>query len=567
VSKKLLWKTLLMLTILAGSVFPTSFHVHAETETATVLGSSVNIRTGPGLSYPVQSSAKYGETYEIIDSQGDWVKIKLKNGASGWIADWLVSKKTLPSSDESLGEVSSIATGLRIRSGPGTSFQIIGKFNKGEKAKALLKQGNWVKISYKGTTGWVYGSYIAFSKSSKNHSTNPKTGTILANALNVRTKPTTKSSIIGKLYKNEQVSIVNQQGDWYQIQYKNQTAWVHKDFVKTATSSSNSTTGSVKTGVVTASALNVRDQSSLNGKIIGSVKKGTKVSILNEVNNWYEIKLDHQRTGWIAGWYVSLEEQSKSTVQTVTLLYNGTNLRSGPSTSYKVIARGNKGDQFSVTEKVGQWYKIQLAHHREAYVAGWIVTTGDNTQDFNNQRNQPLQNKKIILDPGHGGYDSGTIGSKGTLEKHLTLKTAKLLYQKLNATGAKVTLTRSDDTYISLNSRVYMSNYHKADAFISIHYDSSIYTSASGLTAYYYHSSKDKKLASTIHQQLVKNTKLRDRGVKYGNFHVLRENSRPATLLELGFLSNPTEEWTVTTNAYQEQATQAIYNGLVQYFQ
>lgn len=573
--KRILFIPLLVLILSTSSVIPIHNKVLAESKTATVLGSSVNIRTGPGLSYSVKASAKNGETFEVIGLKGDWVNIKLKNGSNGWIAGWLVSQKAITSSNESIGEVTSTATGLRIRTGPGTSFQIIDYFPNGEKATAISQQGDWVKISYKGKTGWVYSKYITFtsktgSTETKKGTTATKTGIVLASTLNVREQPTTKSSIVGKLYKNENITIVSQQGDWYQIKYEQKKAWVHGDFVQTSENNTKPSTKQPfeKTGVVTASSLNVRNQGSLNGKIIGQVNKGTIVTFLNEVNNWYQIQLSQNQTGWVAGWYVNIQENVPSnSAQTVTLLYNGTNLRNGPSTSYQVISRGNKGDQFDVIGKEGKWYKIKLANGKEAYVAGWIVTTGDSQIDKTNEKSHPLQNNKIIIDPGHGGYDSGAIGVHGTLEKNITLKTAKLVYNKLKAMGADATLTRSDDTYISLNSRVYVSNRSKADAFISIHYDSSVYSSARGITTYYYNSSKDKKLASTIHQELTRKTSLRDRGIKFGNFHVLRENFQPAALLELGFLSNPTEEWTVTTNAFQEQASQAIYNGLVKYFQ
>ncbi|WP_243386211.1 SH3 domain-containing protein [Bacillus kexueae] len=576
------WITLIIFFLLLGTVSPVVNVVTAESKTATVLGSSVNVRQGPGLSYPVISSAKYGETYTIVGSDGDWVKIQLKNGSTGWIAGWLVSQKTVASTQKSTGDVTSNATGLRIRSGPGTSFQIIGYFQKGEKAEALGEQSGWVNISYKGQKGWVSKKYISYvnsssSSTSPNQSTShstPNTGTVLASALNVRSQPNTSTSIVGKLYRGEKVSIIGQQGKWYQIKYQNKTAWVHGDFIQTSSNSStsngNSTTSSTKTGTVTASSLNVRSEGSLNGKVVGAVKKGTKLTILQEVNDWYEIKLDGNKTGWVASWYVSTDgtetsSDSKETTQTVTLLYNGTNLRSGPSTSHTVIARGNQGEQFQVLSKEGDWYKIKLTNGKEAFVAGWIVTTGNIQQDLNNQKSSSISGKKIILDPGHGGYDSGAVGSRGTLEKHVTLQTAKLVYNKLKAQGADVKLTRSDDTYISLNSRVYTSNKQKTDAFISIHYDSSIYSTASGITSFYYSSTKDKPLAEVIQKQLIKNTNLRDRGVKFGNFHVIRENYYPAVLLELGFLSNPTEEWTINTSVFQEQVSQAIYNGVVSY--
>lgn len=576
--KRLFLTSFISFFIFFGTFSSNVKFIHAETKTATVLGTTVNIRTGPGLSYPVKTKAKYGETYAIVGSEGDWMNIRLKDGSKGWIAGWLVSQKTVQSKQQASEEVISTATGLRIRSGPGTSFQITGYFHKGEKAKALSEQSGWVKISYKNNTGWVSKQYITYSKSQNNDSnssvtTTPNVGVVLASALNVRKEPTTSSTIVGKLYKSEKITIVDKKGSWYQIKYQNKNAWVHGDFVQTSTSQtppdSSTESHALKTGTVTASILNVRSQGSLSGRVIGKVKNGTKVAIVREMNDWYEIKFDGNKTGWVAGWFVDIQseqpKQEDQPTEAVTLLYNGTNLRSGPSTSYAVIARGNKGDKFHVVKKEGDWYKITLTNGKEAYVAGWIVTTGNINQDLDNQKKPSISGKRIVLDPGHGGYDSGAVGSKGTLEKHVTLQTAKLVYNKLKAIGANVILTRSDDTYISLNSRVYTSNKQNTDAFISIHYDSSIYSSASGLTTYYYSSSKDQPLAEAIHQQLVKNTNLRDRGVRFGNFHVLRENIRPAALLELGFLSNPTEEWTINTNVFQEQVSQAIYNGIISY--
>lgn len=139
------------------------------------------------------------------------------------------------------------------------------------------------------------------------------------------------------------------------------------------------------------------------------------------------------------------------------------------------------------------------------------------------------------------------------------------MYNKLKRAGVNAVLTRSDDTYISLQSRVGISVKNNANAFVSIHYNSSIIPSANGITTFYYNSAKDKALANVIHKEMVRHVNLRNRGVQFGNYFVLRENKRPAALLELGFLSNPMEEWTVSTNAYQEKISQAIYKAVVKY--
>ena len=175
-----------------------------------------------------------------------------------------------------------------------------------------------------------------------------------------------------------------------------------------------------------------------------------------------------------------------------------------------------------------------------------------------------LKGRVIVLDPGHGGYDSGTRGVT-YLEKTLTLRTALELKPLLESAGAKVIMTRNSDYYLSLTQRVNISNYNKAHAFISLHYNAYSSTS-SGVMTFYYSSSKDAELSSSVQSSLAASTQLRNIGYKYGNYHVLRENRQPAALVELGFLSNPTEEKLVATTTYQKKAANGIYNGLFRYF-
>ena len=166
-----------------------------------------------------------------------------------------------------------------------------------------------------------------------------------------------------------------------------------------------------------------------------------------------------------------------------------------------------------------------------------------------------------MLDPGHGGRDQGAEGANGTLEKELTLRTAKLLANKLEAAGVNVILTRSKDEYVSLYERIN----NPADAFISLHYDSINDKSIHGHTSYYYYS-YEKELAATIHRHIAESNNLKDRGVRYGDYFVTRENSNPSVLLELGYLSNPNEEGVIKTKKYREAVTTAIVKGLTEYF-
>ncbi|MFD1736704.1 SH3 domain-containing protein [Bacillus salitolerans] len=574
---------------------------NAENKQALISVDSLNVRSGPGLSYDVIASVKKDESYEILSTDSEWVKIKLTGGKEGWVAGWFISTVTNEApTNTKTDKLQATVDQLRIRSGPGTNFQVIGFINKNDSPLYIEKSEKWIKISFKDYVGWVHSDYLVgvpeanIKKKEEKQITNNAKGIVKATILNVRETASLTSPIIGKVKKGDTLNILSNQHEWYEVSITNGKGWVHQDYITVTTESDSreepdgndslgenlSNTESPDSSnelvaTVTASSLNVRDHFTLSGNIVSKVKKGDKLTVVAEENNWCQVILPDGSKGWVAGWYldktttIPLPETDTKEDQNsyVTVLYNTTNIRNGPSTGNDVIHRANQGDTFTILEKVDDWYKISIDEKTSGYVAGWIVlTTGNIPKVEKPGMNQYFSGRTIVIDPGHGGRDSGAKGVNGTLEKVLTLRTAKLLDEKLRAAGAKTILTRSQDVYVSLTNRVSFAHYYQADAFLSLHYDSSVATSAKGATVYYYQKNKDHSLGKAIHTELIKQTKLSDRGVVYGNFHVLRENKRPSILLELGFLSNGSEERHLVSSQYQEQATTAIFNGLAHYF-
>ncbi len=559
-----------------------TFQVSAASEKVTIHANSINVRSGAGLTYPVIASVKKGQAYDLIESKGDWYKIRLSGTKTGWVANWLV-KKNIDNNTKSEhvngSTVVSNTTGLRFRSGPGTTFRVIGVFEKGKVATSLDKSGDWIKISYKGSQGWVASKYVTYQSTTASNSTessNAKVATVKAASLNIRKSPSTSSSRIGSLQRNAKVTVLKEENSWVQIRTSTIKGWVHSDYLSYnhSSDSDSNTAPPNQSGIVTASSINVRNSGNLTGKVIDSIKKGTSVTIIDEKNDWYKISYGSNKTGWVAGWYISQTSANQGNQSSANqkkkqakIIYDGTNIRSGSSTSHSIVKRANLGDTYEIIETAGDWYKLKLGNNKTGYVAGWVVeATGVSTPVSRPGSEQYLKNQTIVIDPGHGGRDSGAVGIRGTLEKKMTLTTAKLVYDKLKSAGANVFMTRSNDTYVSLNSRVSTSHYRKAEAFISLHYDSINNSSVTGTTTYYYHSLKDGPLASKVNNELAKKTQLRNRGTKFGNFHVLRENKAPAILIELGYLSNQTEELTIKSSSFQERTSQGIYNGLAQYF-
>lgn len=478
-------------------------------------------------------------------------------------------------------EVTVNVSTLKVRSGPGLTYETIGAVNKNEQLVVIGKENDWIQVKYGNTTGWVASWYT----SSKSTQMENQQIVSKVNNLNVRTEPSTSSSVIGQLQKGDQLPVFTTEGEWIEISFQGNKAWVNQAYVTITEQQSKKATAVPSTSsesvfVVSVDVLNVREKADLSSKNIGQVSKGQKFAILSTDYNWVQVELENGKRGWLYSFYGNITDGSTSAGSTdtegsITILYNGTNLRSDSKTSSEVVQRVDAGESFTVLDKVNDWYKISLGGNSSAYVASWVVSSATETTSSVEtpvQKEQSPARKKgtlkgltIVIDAGHGGNDRGTTGALGTDEKDITLITAELLSSKLQAAGAHVLMTRESDEYVNLRKRISVGHQAGADAFISLHYDAVENSSVSGFTTYYMHSYQ-QKFASYVHKELGDMVSIRDRGAQHGNYLVLRENKQVAILIELGYLSNPNEERSITTAKFREQATHGIYNGIIDYF-
>ena len=188
--------------------------------------------------------------------------------------------------------------------------------------------------------------------------------------------------------------------------------------------------------------------------------------------------------------------------------------------------------------------------------------------------------KRIVLDPGHGGSDTGAIGPTGVTEKSIALRIAKRLKALLEAEGAEVILTRTEGTEVSpkkakatdveeLQARCDIANQNSADIFLSIHLDAFSGPEAHGTTGYYYEmgSADSTRLADCVKRGVLRRLGTLDRGTKPCAFYVCRHTDMPAMLLETAFVSNPREEQMMNSEEGVENAAQGIAAGIAEYFQ
>jgi N-acetylmuramoyl-L-alanine amidase len=177
---------------------------------------------------------------------------------------------------------------------------------------------------------------------------------------------------------------------------------------------------------------------------------------------------------------------------------------------------------------------------------------------------------KIVIDPGHGGDDFGTkVGH--TIEKVINLKTAEYVAALLRKSGFEVLMTRKKDVFISLADRVDLANRSKASLMVSIHFNAAQSKEAEGLEIFYFkypileRKNHSKNLADLVMRFVLNLTKAKSRGVKTGNFCVIRDTQIPSILVEGGFLTNERELEKIRQDQYLKSLAQGIVDGIEAY--
>lgn len=173
--------------------------------------------------------------------------------------------------------------------------------------------------------------------------------------------------------------------------------------------------------------------------------------------------------------------------------------------------------------------------------------------------------KKIVIDPGHGGSDEGnSFGS--IIEKNVNLTIALELEKKLKEMGAQVILTRSSDINVPLGNRVNTINLNKPDFFISLHQNSFMFKSTNGVEAYCYEMDTDGiKLSECIEFYLNQDLKIKNRGVKIGDYYLLRESKVSGVILECMYMSGDCDSLMYNSNNYVDIA-HCIFKGICAFY-
>ncbi|MFH5916051.1 SH3 domain-containing protein [Clostridium perfringens] len=304
------------------------------------------------------------------------------------------------SKGNSFGEIIS-SEDLGLRKGADSSHEIITSIPRGARVNIIDKvSDNWYKVGYKDFVGYVEAKDIRVLGDNLNQD---NVGLISANQLNVRTSPNENGQVIGTLHKNDKVNVLDKSIDgWYKIDFNGRRAYVSSKYVNLISYKNNEVKTEVKkepiegTGKVNINtALNVRQASTTNSRIIGSLKGGEKVNIISESNGFYKIEFNNSY-GYVYSKYISkdgdsekvqvvkqeevkkekVDESKKEAKATpkaepvvlavrslnktgIVNVSSSLNVRSSASTSSKVIGSLSGNSKVTIVGEEGAFYKIE----------------------------------------------------------------------------------------------------------------------------------------------------------------------------------------------------------------
>lgn len=360
---------------------------------------------------------------------------------------------------------------------------------------------------------------------------------VISDAGVARTGPSTNYSRLTPLPKGTQATVTGREGEWVRLDYG---AWIRASEVRTIPGSVP-----VRSLIRSISARQVEGATEirfpLQVPVPVSVQQGDRTFTLTLYNTTAQtdiIRLDDDPLISRLDWQQTVPNQVQYTFNLKTPQQWGYNLR------YE-----------------GTTLVLSLRHPPS------VSRQGVNSSP--NFKSQPLAGIKILLDPGHGGAESGALGPTGYPEKAVNLVVSKLVREQLQARGATVYMTREDDTEVSLQERVAIIDKLQPAIAISIHYnslpDEGDAENTKGIGAFWYNT-QAHDLAVFLHNYLVNELRRPSYGVFWNNLALTRPTTTPSVLMELGFMSNPVEfEW-VTNPQEQQKLANAIAQGITEWF-
>ncbi len=469
----------------------------------------VNLRTEPSTAdnETIVATVDGGTKLQLVGQTYGWYHVIYK-GQKLWVADWLLTLDLEMKRDN-----------VNVRSGPGTSYDVVDTVLRGEKISVTERKADWVKvITDTGKEGYIAEWLVAINErllegESQVENVAQEIVVTLANtslnSVNLSEAPSMVESATKKASgSNVEVKIVLTEPISYQT-------------------------------VKNDKGLNIEFGSALTGMSVSETEGRVTVDLAFDLPVKYTVYQNFLEENLLLDfpYSQSTEEEVKQLTGTI-------------AKSLELKNRGDSAQLVVSLDNLGS-YKINSTGYSKNVQLVLLSSS--------------LNGKVIALDPGHGGLDSGASRA-GVHEKDVNLSVALKVQKLLADKGVTVVMTRDNDQRVTLSERVEFVNSMNADIAISIHANSSD-TGGSGVETIYYSKAENERLARSLQDGIVTATGFRSRGIKPWNWiFVTRNFNMPSALIEMGFLSNAAERQFLASESGQQKIAENIVAAIERFF-
>ncbi|MEW6448359.1 MAG: N-acetylmuramoyl-L-alanine amidase [Bacillota bacterium] len=471
---------------------------------------------------------------------------------------------------------------VNLRGGPGTGYALMGQVSQGTRLTVVGKSGKWYQVRLSsGRVVWIAGWLVqAVTGSQGTPSRSEETpAAVVVNrpSVNLRGGPGTGYALMGQVSQGTRLTVVGKSGKWYQVRLSSgRVVWIAGWLVQAAAAAPAEAPADSGSGnPAPQDTLPVTTEPvSPSGPEQTPVSRGESGELIS-----VDVKKDNGVTEMTFGFARAVDTSVYLSPEQTYLYIDITGLPTGELPAEQSI------DSAVVSQVYSEWLENTSTAR---IVLGLKAAEGLNWQEFTSADKTLLRlrmafgplyevtGKIIVLDPGHGGSDTGAIGPTGLLEKDFNLDVARYAAEELRRRGAQVFLTREEDKYVDLYARTAKAKEWGATVFVSIHGNASgnprEAQDKAGTSTWYTTTNtpnqihNSRLLSQCLQKSLVENIGRKDLGLYTANFAVLRTAAMPAALIEAAFVSNPEEEGLMFTDWFRQATARGIVEGLERYF-
>ncbi|WP_214741494.1 N-acetylmuramoyl-L-alanine amidase [Exiguobacterium sp. s48] len=544
----------------------TSSSLTTQSATSTgVTTANLNVRVTSYRSAKIVTTLKKGTEVKYAVHNSSWAKVYL-NGKTYYAAKAYIAPKVTESNVE------------KVNGYANRDLKLFAERNQRSKVQKVLPK-NTVILSSKYNSSWsmvyignetYFTPTVGITTGSVDTGVEKKDG--YANReLKLFAERNQRSAVKKVLPVNTAVVSSKYNSSWSIVYigsetYYTPTAWISTSKTPTEPPTTTEPNDGLTQGYANRT-VNLFGKTHQSSEVLMVLPKYTAVSYKAYNSSWSTVQIGSKVYYTASSWLTKGKAPAEPEAAPKGTVYINTpgdvlNVRSKASLDSNVVGQLKHASAVLHYGTVNGFHKIKF-NGQDAYISSAFVMTS---------KPSTSTGTVIVLDPGHGGKDPGaTNGSlyEKTIVLDVTKRVEAYLRSKYNYT---VRLTRSTDVYLTLDERVAAAKSLRGDLFVSVHVNAAGSSAAKGLETYYSsqsaHSARSRVLASNIQSNLTgKMSGMSNRGVKTANYYVITYNTVPSALVELGFISSPTDLTYLRSNTSRQQMAEGVAEGIAKYVQ